>query len=139
MYFDVNNTPVITPAVFCASFEPWERLNAAAESNCSLRKYLSMRDGLDLRNSQYTAIIRKKADIMPMSGAPTIIFKVNPHSPPGPRFRASKLWLAPRRYPTWAMADPAYPPIRACEELVGRPSHQVIRSQMMAPDNPAMI
>src|SRR5512143_1012622 len=47
MNLPVNSTPVMMPAVFCASFEPCERLNAAAESNCSLRKYLSMRDGLD--------------------------------------------------------------------------------------------
>ena len=30
---EVKSTPVIRPAVFCASLEPWERLNAAAESN----------------------------------------------------------------------------------------------------------
>ena len=26
-YLEVNNTPVIIPAVFCASLEPWARLN----------------------------------------------------------------------------------------------------------------
>src|SRR5512143_3052310 len=35
-----------------------------------------------------------------------------------------------------AMAAPAYPPNRACEELVGRPSHHVRRSQAMAPSSP---
>ena len=43
------------------------------------------------------------------------------------------------RNPACAVAAPAYPPIRACEELVGRPSHHVIRSQVMAPASPAII
>ena len=38
-----------------------------------------------------------------------------------------------------AMAAPAYPPKSACEELVGRPSHQVSRSQAIAPASPARI
>ena len=46
------STPVMIPMVFCASLEPCERLNAAAETNCSLRKYLSIFDGLEFRNSQ---------------------------------------------------------------------------------------
>ena len=40
------------PAVFCASLEPCARLNAAAETNWSLRKYLSILDGVEFRNSQ---------------------------------------------------------------------------------------
>src|SRR5208282_378493 len=35
-----------------------------------------------------------------------------------------------------AMAAPAYPPIRAWDEDVGRPHHQVRRSQTMAPNRP---
>ncbi len=41
--------------------------------------------------------------------------------------------------PTLAIAAPAYPPMSACEELVGRPRYQVIRSQMIAPARPAKI
>jgi len=44
--------PAISPAVFCASLEPCERLNAAADSNWNLRKYLSIFDGLYPRKSQ---------------------------------------------------------------------------------------
>ena len=33
-----TSTPVTIPIVFCASFDPWERLNEAADTNCSLRK-----------------------------------------------------------------------------------------------------
>ena len=45
----------------------------------------------------------------------------------------------PLRRATCAMAAPAYPPSSACDELVGSPNHQVIRSQVMAPTNPARI
>ena len=44
---------------------------------------------------------------MPISGAPTIIFSVNGHSPVGPTLSASKLWPKPRNRPTRAMAAPA--------------------------------
>ena len=77
------------PAVFCASFEPCERLNAAAERSCSLRKYLSILEGVELRNIQCTITISEYADAMPISGAPTIIFSVNGHSPVGTRISAS--------------------------------------------------
>ena len=33
-------------------------------------------------------------------------------------------------------AAPAYPPMSACDELVGRPRYQVMRSQTMAPTSP---
>ena len=45
--------------------------------------------------------------------------------------------IAPK--PTLAIAAPAKPPIRACEELVGRPKYQVMMSQAMAPIRPARI
>src|SRR5450756_2268669 len=41
--------------------------------------------------------------------------------------------------PALVMAAPAYPPIKACDELVGRPQYQVIRSHAMAPTSPAKI
>src|SRR4051812_42654590 len=41
--------------------------------------------------------------------------------------------------PALATAAPAYPPTSACDELVGRPEYQVIRSQMIAPARPARI
>src|SRR5882762_1298743 len=34
------------------------------------------------------------------------------------------------------MAAPAYPPIKACDELVGSPKYQVMTSHMMAPIRP---
>ena len=38
--------------------------------------------------------------------------------------------------PAFATAAPAYPPMSAWDELVGRPKYQVIRSQTMAPVKP---
>ena len=39
--------------------------------------------------------------------------------------------------PDFASAAPAYPPISACDDELGRPSHQVRRFQTMAPIRPA--
>jgi hypothetical protein len=41
--------------------------------------------------------------------------------------------------PLFAMAAPAYPPISAWEELLGRPKYQVVRFHKMAPPSPARI
>src|SRR5437764_4322737 len=40
--------------------------------------------------------------------------------------------------PERMIAAPAYPPIKACEDEVGRPHHQVRRSHTIAPISPAM-
>src|SRR5207302_5259272 len=45
----------------------------------------------------------------------------------------SKAWEKPRLSAARAIAAPAYPPIRAWEEEVGRPHHQVSTSHTMAP------
>jgi len=39
--------------------------------------------------------------------------------------------------PALAIPAPANPPMRACEEEVGSPSHQVVRFQATAPTSPA--
>src|SRR6185436_16181349 len=41
--------------------------------------------------------------------------------------------------PAFTTAAPAKPPMRACEDEVGRPHHHVTRSQAMAPISPARI
>src|SRR5262245_16412965 len=78
--------------------------------------------------------MRRYASASPNIGASTMNERVVGHSPTtkpssereGPSFTAAL-----------ATAAPAYPPINACDELVGRPSHQVIKSQMIAPISPA--
>ena len=72
-------------------------------------------------------------------GATTMNVRVSGHSPPRPTFSASRLCENPRTIPTFARAAPAYPPINACDELLGSPFHQVIKSQAMAPAKPAMM
>src|SRR6185503_14615865 len=39
--------------------------------------------------------------------------------------------------PAFATAAPPYPPMIACEELEGSPTHHVIKSQTIAPNSPA--
>src|SRR5579871_4139855 len=51
-YFAEYNTAATIPMVFCASLDPCAKLKAAAESNWSLRKYLSILAGVALRKSQ---------------------------------------------------------------------------------------
>jgi len=43
----------------------------------------------------------------------------------------------PDRRAARAIAAPAYAPIRACDDEVGSPHHQVSKSQTIAPNNPA--
>src|SRR2546426_11949764 len=66
--------------------------------------------------------------VRPMNGATTM--KTTGFTHPATRI-AEK--------PAFATAAPPYPPMRAWEDEVGRPPHQVIRSQQMAPSRPARI
>src|SRR5260370_36473265 len=46
-YLAEYSTAAMIPIVFCASLDPCAKLKAAAETNCSLRKYVSILAGLD--------------------------------------------------------------------------------------------
>lgn len=63
---------------------------------------------------------------MPMSGASTMKIRVLVH--PDTIIAA---------IPALATAAPAYPPMSACDELVGSPKYQVMRSHVIAPIRPA--
>src|SRR5689334_4664863 len=115
------------PMVFCASLPPWPRLYAAADNNCSLRNQASIFCGARFRNSQKMATMNVKPRINPMTGATTMKIKV--------LYQPSTIITC---QPERMMAAPAYPPINACEEDVGRPHHQVSRSQTIAPNNPVI-
>src|SRR5689334_20083137 len=93
-----------------------------------------MRDGLEWRKIQYTAIIRTYASTRPSTGAITINASVLGHCP---TTSPSKALAVPKRCAAFAMAAPAYPPISACDELVGNPNHQVMTSQTIPPITPA--
>src|SRR5438105_4786385 len=72
--------------------------------------------------------IRTKPTVMPMSGARTMKTPIlmSPAGTSEPK-------------PALITAAPAKPPMRACDDDVGRPQYQVIRSQKMAPARPARI
>src|SRR3954469_4376582 len=114
------------PIVFCASLAPWFRLKNAADRSCSRRNHRSTREGGVQRNSQKIAVISSSPAARPISGDRKMKMIVS-FQPDGT--------IAAK--PALATAAPAYPPINACDELVGRPKYQVIRSHTIAPTNPA--
>src|ERR1051326_3397494 len=102
------------PIVFCASLVPWPRLNKAADSSCKRRKYLSTRDGAVPRNIHCIIVINKRPRIMPITGDKIMNKRVFVHP----------LGMITCQ-PPFATALPAYPPISACDELVGKPKYHV--------------
>src|SRR5919109_3942472 len=114
------------PIVFWASLPPWPRLKAAAETSCRRRNSPSTRAGVACRKIHRLASISRNPRTMPSSGDSTMNRMV---------FCRLLAFSTPK--PALAMPAPAKPPIRACEEEVGRPSHQVVRFQAMAPTRPA--
>src|SRR5438477_7212400 len=125
----VNRTPAMMPIVFCASFVPWLRLNSAADASCSRRNHLSTRWGTTLRKSQNVAVISASPASIPISGDTMMKTSV----------LVQPLGMITDGDSARATAAPAYPPISACEELVGRPKYQVMTSQTIAPTRPAKI
>src|SRR5215204_1702767 len=116
----------MTPMVFWASLPPWPRLNAAADSSCSRRNRPSTRAGVDRRKIHRLASMSTNPRAMPNSGDSgmnRMVFSRLPRS------------NAPK--PALATPAPANPPMRACDEEVGRPSHQVRKFQLAAPMSPA--
>src|SRR5688572_5976673 len=116
------------PIVFCASLPPWPRLYAAAETSWSRRNHRSTRPGEKLRKIHSVATISTNPSDIPSNGARTMKMSV---------FVQPEAMMAPQ--PALATAAPAYPPIKACDELVGNPKYQVTRSQTIAPTRPAKI
>src|SRR5205809_6490184 len=113
------------PIVFCASLVPCPSEYSAAETSCSTLKDLSTRRGSDRRNSHDSATVSSSASMNPITGATTMKTSV----------LVQPLAMIAENA-ALAAAAPAYPPINACDDEVGRPSHQVTRSQMIAPSNP---
>src|SRR5204863_4908609 len=72
--------------------------------------------------------ISTKPMVMPTSGAMTMKTPIL-MSPPG----------TSEPKPALITAAPAKPPMRACDDDVGRPQYHVIRAQKMAPARPARI
>src|SRR5262245_25054326 len=76
--------------------------------------------------SQSVPAMNAKPSSIPITGDKTMKINVLVH-PEGMR--------TPN--PAFATALPAYPPINACEELVGKPRYQVMMFQAIAPNSPA--
>src|SRR5437879_11112772 len=91
-----------------------------------MRNVLSTLRGMDRRSDQDKATVSRRASMNPMTGAMTM--KINVLVQPLAMMAEN---------PVFATAAPAYPPISACDDDVGRASHHVTRSQMMAPSRPA--
>jgi hypothetical protein len=114
------------PMVFCASLPPWPRLKAAADTSCSRRNAWSTFRGAEPLHVHMRPSISTKANTIPSSGETTMKMIVFP-----------KLGPFTTVQPAWAMPAPITPPISACDDEVGRPSHQVVRFQAIAPTSPA--
>src|SRR5215218_4843847 len=114
------------PMVFWASLPPWPRLKAAADSSWRRRNRLSTRAGLDRWKIHRLDSISRNPRAIPNSGDRGMN-----------RMVFSRLLASSTPKPALATPAPAKPPMRACEDEVGRPSHQVRRFQAMAPASPA--
>jgi hypothetical protein len=114
------------PMVFCASLPPWPRLNAAAETSWSRRNRWSTLRGVESLSSQMSPTISPNARTIPSSGDTTMKTAV-----------FSKLDPSTTLQPALATPAPITPPISACDDEVGSPSHQVVRFQAIAPTRPA--
>src|SRR5215218_2395748 len=114
------------PMVFWASLPPWPRLKAAAETSCRRRNRPSTRAGVARRNSHRLASMRVNPRAIPSSGDTAMNRTV-----------FSRLAAFRTLKPALATPAPAKPPMRACDEDVGSPSHQVRKFQVTAPVSPA--
>src|SRR5512132_2963376 len=114
------------PMVFWASLPPWPRLKAAAETSWRRRNSPSTLAGVDRWKIHWLASMSVNPRASPSSGDNKMNRAV---------FSRLAAFSTPR--PALAIPAPANPPMMACEEEVGRPSHQVVRFQEMAPTSPA--
>src|SRR3546814_7283824 len=83
---------------------------------------LSTRRCDERKNSQLTTSIRIEPSTKPSSGEITMNATIFSRPP------QIGAWMPPLQMPA-----PTRPPIKACDELDGRPKYQVMRFQAMAP------
>src|SRR3546814_13137799 len=116
----------MTPIVFWASWRPWPSAIAAAETVCAKRKPRCALEGLARRKIHMIAIITAKPAAKANTGESTI----------GMTTLSTILsqWMVTPA----AIADPARPPLRACEEEDAGPTYHVIMFPALAPTSPAL-
>src|SRR6266404_3960422 len=74
-----TSSATMMPIVFCASFVPWPREYAAADTSCSTRNVLSTLRGSDRRRIQESATVINSASVKPITGATTMKISVFVH------------------------------------------------------------
>src|SRR5687768_17470341 len=99
----------MTPIVFWASWRPWPRAIAAAETVCATLKPRLALLGLALRKAHMMAIISAKPRLKATTGETNIGMTT---------FSSTSAQLAEAPAAT---AAPTRPPMRACEDDDGRP------------------
>ena len=116
------------PIDFCASFEPFEKAIIAAETTCILRNLSFMKCGEKFAKSR---------KIMFMITIPVR------KAIAGDAISPIKIFPIPTKFkpfvPTDIKTAPIKPPIKACDELDGRPIHHVSKFQVIAPISAAII
>ena len=114
------------PIVFWASFVPWPRLYAAADTSWSRRNTRSASAGLAVTRLRIPTTMNATPRRKPTTGDTTMkrTIRRSPGSTSAP-------------HPAFVTAAPASPAMRACDELVGRPKYQVTRPQTNAAARPA--
>ncbi len=111
----------ITPIVFWASCSPWPSAIAAAERVCAIRNRRVTLCGFAFRNAHSSPTMSRKARPKPTSGEATIGMTTLSRM-------TCQCTVTPATTPT-----PVSAPIRACDDEDGRPFHQVMRFQQIAP------
>src|SRR4029079_2273971 len=112
---------MMMPIVFWASFAPWPRLKSADDTSCSRRNQRSILPGCARRTIHATITIIPPPSSIPSTGEITMNSAV--FAPPD--------WMTDD--PHLQKPAPIRPPTSACDELDGRPYHQVIRFQAIDP------
>src|SRR3546814_11432562 len=115
----------MTPIVFWASWRPWPSAIAAAETVCAKRKPRCALEGLARRKIHMIAIITAKPAAKANTGESTI------------GMTTLSTILSQWTVTPAAIADPARPPISACDEDDGRPKYHVIMFHRISPHSPA--
>ena len=125
----MKSASAITPIVFCASLAPCVNATQVPETSWPSRKPRPADAGVARWKIQKIASSSPNAARPAITGAAsagiTTLCRMPCHSTP---FE-----------PDWTSAAPISPPISACDELDGRPNHQVNRFQAIAPISAARI
>src|SRR5262249_8825285 len=136
------NVSAMMPIVFCASLVPCMNPIAPALNFWAQPKNQFTRVGRAFWNTRYRTAITMNPSTKPAIGDVTM-GTITFHNSPLPSHQCSLLgcdqMITCQLPPDAASAEPHNPPISAWLELEGSPNHQVIKFQMIAPNNAQMM